>query len=236
MPRRVHLILFDVDGTLLLSGGAGARALNAAFLALFGTPDAMARVRPHGKTDPAICQEMFRSHLGREGAEGELCRLMEKYLEMLPGCVAGSRNFHLMPGIPKALESLSTREDVALGLGTGNFEQGARIKLERGGLNGYFPFGGFGCDSSDRAALLEVGFRRGEERIGRERPGAGVVRWVVGDTWRDVRAGRACGARTVAVATGGDTLHGLAAAAPDHLFADLRHGEDLLSLLNAPSG
>ncbi|MBI4252504.1 MAG: HAD hydrolase-like protein [Candidatus Tectomicrobia bacterium] len=229
MPRRVHLILFDVDGTLLLSGGAGARALNDAFFDLFGTPGAMARVRPHGKTDPAICQEMFRLHLGREGTAEEAGRLMRRYLEILPACVAGSRNFHLMPGIPGVLDALAAREDVLLGLGTGNVEPGARTKLERGRLNGYFPFGGFGGDSADRAALLEAGFRRGEERAG---AGASVVRWVVGDTWRDVRAGRACGARTLAVATGGDTLHGLAEAAPDHLLADLRRAGDLLSLLD----
>jgi phosphoglycolate phosphatase-like HAD superfamily hydrolase len=229
MPRRVHLILFDVDGTLLLSGGAGARALNDAFFDLFGTPRAMARVRPHGKTDPVICQEMFHLHLGREGTAEEVGRLLRRYLELLPACVAGSRNFHLMPGIPGVLDALAARKDVLLGLGTGNVEPGARIKLERGCLNGYFPFGGFGGDSADRAALLEAGFRRGEARAG---AGAAIVRWVVGDTWRDVRAGRACGARTLAVATGGDTLHGLAEAAPDHLLADLRRGEDLLSLLD----
>ncbi|MBI3127802.1 MAG: haloacid dehalogenase-like hydrolase [Candidatus Tectomicrobia bacterium] len=231
MPRRVHLMLFDVDGTLLLSGGAGALALNDAFLALHGVPNAMSRVHPHGKTDPAICQEMFQTHFGREGAEEELARLMEAYLEMLPARVAGSRNYHIMPGFPQVLDALAAREDVLLGLGTGNFERGARIKLERGGLNPYFRFGGFGCDSSDRGRLLEAGFRRGEERA---RPGTEVVRWVVGDTWRDVRAGRACGARVIAVATGGDTLHGLAEAAPDHLFADFRRGEDLLSVLDGP--
>lgn len=229
MPGRVHLILFDVDGTLLLSGGAGALALNDAFAALFGVAGAMARVHPHGKTDPAICQEMFRLHLGREGTAEEMDRLLARYLEFLPARVAGSRNFHLMPGVPRVLDALAARGDVVMGLGTGNVEAGARIKLERGGLNPYFPFGGFGGDAADRAALLEAGFRRGEERIGR---GAEVVRWVVGDTWRDVRAGRACGARVLAVATGGDTLHDLAFAAPDHLLADLRRGEDLHAALD----
>ncbi|MEK6712189.1 MAG: HAD family hydrolase [Nitrospinota bacterium] len=236
MPRRVHLILFDVDGTLLLSGGAGARALDDAFRDLFGQPGAMRKVRPHGKTDPAICQEMFRAHLGREGTAEELARLMARYLELLPGCVTASRNFHLMPGIPGALEALAARADVVLGLGTGNFERGARIKLERGGLNGYFPFGGYGDDSQDRVALLEAGFRRGEERLRRRHPGARAARWVVGDTWRDVQAGRACGARVIAVATGGDTLHGLAGAAPDHLFADLRREGDLLGALDGRAG
>ena len=232
MPRRVHLLLFDVDGTLLMSGGAGARALDAAFHALFGVEGAMRVVRPHGKTDPLICQEMFRAHLGREGAEEEVRALMAKYIELLPGCVAGSRNYRLMPGVPGLLEALPRRGDVAMGLGTGNFEEGARIKLRRGGINHHFPFGGFGSDSSDRAQLLERGFRRGEERVRREDPDARILRWAIGDTWRDVEAGRACGARTVAVATGGDTLYRLAAAAPDHLFADFRADGAFLKLLD----
>jgi len=168
MPRRIHLFLFDVDGTLLLSGGAGAKSLNAAFAALFGVPDAMRRVRPHGKTDLIICQEMFRLHLGREGTGEEVGRLMERYIEELPPLVAASRNYHLMPGVPAVLDALARRGDVLLGLGTGNFEAGARAKLARGGLNGYFPFGGFGSDSADRAALIETGFRRGEA-LARER-------------------------------------------------------------------
>lgn len=226
-----HLILFDVDGTLLLSGGAGARALNIAFEHIYGIPNAMRHVHPHGKTDELIVQEMFRSHLERCGSEPEVKALLERYLEILPVMVRDSKNFHLMPGIPGLLSYLSSRKDVFMGLGTGNIEEGARIKLSRGGLNRFFSFGGFGSDSGDRAELLEAGFQRGEEIIQKKSPRKSIVRWVIGDTWRDVSAGRACGASTIAVATGGDSLYELASASPDFLFATLEDKQAICEIL-----
>ena len=228
----IHLILFDVDGTLLLSGGAGAAALNIAFERIYGIPNAMRHVQPHGKTDELIVQEMFRSHLERCGSESEVKTLLEIYVEILPTTVRDSKNFHLMPGIPKLLLCLKSRKDVFMGLGTGNIEEGARIKLSRGGLNQFFAFGGFGSDSGDRAELLEAGFQRGEQIIQREIPRKSVSRWVIGDTWRDVSAGRACGAKTIAVATGGDSLYELASASPDFLFATLQDKEAICEILN----
>ena len=217
----IHLLLFDVDGTLLLSGGAGAAALNIAFDRIYAIPNAMRHVRPHGKTDELIVQEMFRSHLGRCGRESEVKALLAQYVEILPVTVMDSQNFQIMPGIPELLSYLVSREDVLMGLGTGNIEEGARIKLSRGELNRFFSFGGFGSDSGDRAELLEAGFLRGEQIIQTEFPEKPISRWVIGDTWRDVTAGRACGAKTIAVATGGDSLYELASATPDFLFATL---------------
>lgn len=226
-----HLILFDVDGTLLLSGGAGARALNIAFERIYGIPNGMRHVHPHGKTDELIVQEMFRSHLERCGSETEVKALLERYLEILPITVRDSKNFHLMPGIPGLLSYLRSRKDVFMGLGTGNIEEGARIKLSRGGLNRFFSFGGFGSDSGDRAELLEAGFQRGEQIIQKKSPRKSIVRWVIGDTWRDVSAGRACGASTIAVATGGDSLYELASASPDFLFATLEDKQAIFEIL-----
>ena len=227
-----HLILFDVDGTLLLSGGAGARALNIAFERIYGIPNAMRHVHPHGKTDEFIIQEMFRSHLERCGSEPEVKALLDRYLEVLPITVRDSKNFHLMPGIPGLLSYLRSRKDVFMGLGTGNIEEGARIKLSCGGLNKFFSFGGFGSDSGDRTELLEAGFQRGEEIIIKEYPRESVSRWVIGDTWRDVAAGRACGAKTIAVATGGDSLYELASASPDFLFATLEDQKAISEILD----
>ncbi len=229
----VHLILFDVDGTLLLSGGAGARALNLAFAEAYGAPNAMRHVQPHGKTDALIIQEMFRSHLGRCASVPEVKSLLRKYLEILPAAVSASPNFQLMPGISDLLAHLYDRQDVLMGLGTGNVEEGARIKLARGGLNRFFSFGGFGSDSGERTELLEAGFRRGEGIIQKKFSGASVSRWVIGDTWRDVSAGRACGAKTMAVATGGDSLYALAGASPDFLFATLENEERFCEILDA---
>ncbi len=191
----------------------------------------MRHVHPHGKTDELIVQEMFSSHLGRYGNESEVKVLLEKYVEILPTTVRDSKNFHLMPGIPELLSCLESRKDVFMGLGTGNIEDGARIKLSRGGLNRFFSFGGFGSDSGDRAKLLEMGFQRGEAIIQKEFPDKSISRWVIGDTWRDVEAGRACCAKTVAVATEGDSLYELASASPDFLFATLEDKEAICEIL-----
>lgn len=220
-----------MDGTLLLSGGAGARALNIAFERIYGIPNGMRHVHPHGKTDELIVQEMFHSHLERCGSETEVKALLERYLEILPITVRDSKNFHLMPGIPGLLSYLRSRKDVFMGLGTGNIEEGARIKLSRGGLNRFFSFGGFGSDSGDRAELLEAGFQRGEQIIQKKSPRKSIVRWAIGDTWRDVSAGRACGAKTIAVATGGDSLYELASASPDFLFATLEDKQAIFEIL-----
>ncbi len=228
----VHLLLFDVDGTLLLSGGAGAAALNVAFERIYGVPNAMRHVQPHGKTDEIIVQEMFRSHLGRSGGASEVEALLRAYVEILPETVSGSANYHLMPGVPGLLARLAEQSDVFMGLGTGNVEQGARIKLDRGGLNGFFSFGGFGSDAAERAALLEAGFRRGEKIVRAKTAGASIFRWVIGDTWRDVSAGRACGAKTIAVATGGDSLYELASASPDFLLPTLEDAERFCAILD----
>ncbi len=229
---KIHLILFDIDGTILLSGGAGRRALDEAFEAIYGVAEAMGPVSPHGKTDRLICGEMFRNNLHREGSEEEYGQLMDRYVEALTPAMAESEDFHLLPGVPGLLEALAGRDDVMLGLGTGNIEAGARIKLGRSDLNRYFPFGGFGDDGAERSRLIEEGFRRGEGRAGSQHPTAEIVRWVVGDTWRDVKAARDCGARVAAVATGGDTLEALAETNPDYLFADFSETRRFLSMLN----
>ena len=205
--------------------------MNIAFERIYGIPNAMRHVHPHGKTDELIVQEMFRSHLERCGNEPEVKTLLERYLEILPITVRDSKNFHLMPGVPGLLSYLRSRKDVFMGLGTGNVEEGARIKLSRGGLNRFFSFGGFGSDSGDRAELLEAGFQRGEEIIQKKSPRKSIVRWVIGDTWRDVSAGRACGASTIAVATGGDSLYELASATPDFLFATLEDKQAICEIL-----
>jgi phosphoglycolate phosphatase-like HAD superfamily hydrolase len=232
MTERVHVLLFDVDGTLLLSGGAGRRALDGAFEELFGVPEAMKGISPNGLTDSIICREMFRTRLKREGTGEECGRLLSRYAGLLGQAVDESEGFTLMPGIPALLEALSSRPDVMLGLGTGNIEQGARIKLGRAGLNRYFSFGGFGCDAAERAPLIEAGFRRGEKMAEKTHPGAEAVRWVIGDTRHDVEAGRACGARVVAVATGGVGREALAAAKPDYLFADFSEPDGFMSMLD----
>lgn len=225
----MNLLLFDVDGTLVLTGGAGIRAFNLAFEQLYGLQGAMEGVRAGGKTDPAIVREIFRTKLRRQATPEEVEALTKSYLQLLPEAVERSEGFRLMPGIPRLLELLAARSDVLLGLGTGNFEQAARIKLERAGLNRYFPFGGFGSDSEDRVQLVRIAIDRGRALLP-SRPRDATV-YVIGDTHHDIDCGRRNRAVTVAVATGSMSAVQLQAYEPDHLFPDLSIPEAFLRLL-----
>jgi phosphoglycolate phosphatase len=223
------LLLFDLDWTLIYTGGAGVRALNVAFERLFRVPEAMKSVSPDGKTDPAICREMIQVLLKREPQNGEVEALCRAYLDQLAGEIPQGPGYRVLPGIPTLLEKLSSRSDVLMGLGTGNLEEGARLKLARADLMRYFKFGGYGSDSEDRPEVLRKGVRRGEQIAGHSFPSRDVV--VIGDNIRDVQAGQAIGALTIAVATGPMKYEELAKAKPDHLFHDLSDTQAVLNVL-----
>lgn len=213
-----RVVLFDVDGTLIRSGGAGARALERAVALALGRDKVEAGFSFAGMTDRAIFRRMLGA-LGVEPSDAHLERVLELYPEILRDEVANASEYRVLPGVVTALEALVAISDLALGLGTGNIERGARIKLERVALNPYFGFGGFGCDAEDRAALLHAGATRGAARRGRNLADCRV--WVVGDTPLDVAAAHAIGARCLAVATGGASAEQLVAAGADYVFADL---------------
>lgn len=239
-------MLFDVDGTLLLTGGAGSRALDRAFRALHGLDGAMRDVRPGGMTDPAIVREVFVARLGRGPSAAEMTALCDAYVPLLAEEVAASREFHVMPGVEELLARLGRRDDLLLGLVTGNLERAARIKLARPGLDRHFRFGGFGSDSESRDELTRIGVERGRRAAGAagsqgaasadrgthaRRDGAARI-VVVGDTPHDVRAARHVGAICVAVATGMTPYEALAAAEPDLLLRDLTDPAPLLAALD----
>lgn len=199
--------LFDLDGTLIRAGGAGARSLAAAFLARHGVADASQGVRFHGRTDPAIVADMFVGALGRPPAAGEIDLLLADYLDHLARECEGP-GFRVLPDADLLLTWLGARPEVRLGVATGNVERGAQIKLARAGLEQHFGFGGYGCDSAVRAELVAEAIRR----AGVRRDDAVVV---VGDTVLDIEAARANGALCVAVTTGGDDRATLEAAGAD---------------------
>jgi phosphoglycolate phosphatase-like HAD superfamily hydrolase len=209
----LRIILFDIDGTLLLSGGAGLRALDRVFRDQYGVEDAYRGVEFHGRTDPGIIRAIVRKRLERDPVEGELERLADLYVERLGQVLAeGTPAFRVLPGAREALEILHSRPDVTLGLATGNLEPAAWAKLRHAGLDGYFRVGGFGTDSEDRLELT----RRGAERARREAGGDGSCPvLVVGDTVHDVRCARGIGAACLAVATGNASLEALREAGAD---------------------
>jgi len=229
MSRR-KLLLFDVDGTLILSGGAGVRSVNRAFLSLFGVADAMARCRPDGKTDPAIFREVARQTLERELSRDEVEGVKAAYIEALREEIRRSPGYRIMPGVPSLLELLSREGRFLLALATGNLERGARLKLDPADLNRFFGTGGFGSDDEDRPRLVRAAIRRATEAS------AAPIRdedvFVIGDTPHDIAAAHAAGVRCIAVATGSSRTADLARHSPDAVLEDLADPAAFLSLFD----
>jgi phosphoglycolate phosphatase-like HAD superfamily hydrolase len=219
----VKLLLFDIDGTLVLTGGAGIRALNRAFKEITGFENAMEGVRPHGKTDPAIVREIFRGRGESSHSPDTVVHILDAYLGFLPDEVRTS-NYRILPGIVDFLEAFKQHPGICWGLATGNVERGARIKLERGNLNSYFKFGGFGSDAENRTDLVRRAAEKGMRLLGREIEPADT--FVIGDTPLDVYAGKEAGFRTVGVATSDYSKEQLAAAGADLVMSDFERDRD----------
>jgi len=215
---QAKLILFDIDGTLIDTGGAGARSWAWAFERLFDTKIDIAEHSTAGMTDPAIGRTTFREVMKREPTDAELMRLMASYQAVLPDFVAASEDYRVLDGVQSLLEEL-TDAGIALGLTTGGLEAAAHAKLGRGQLNHFFLVGGYGSDSEDRVALTRVAVERGERLLGHALDLSQV--FVVGDTPLDVAAAEGVGAVSVGVASGRYDVAELKAADPDHVLASL---------------
>jgi len=219
----VKLLLFDIDGTLVTTGRAGVRALNRAFCQVVGIVNALDGVRLGGKTDPAIVREVFAAY-GNSHQPSAVEEILEIYVSLLPEEVQQSTNYTVLPGIVPFLENFHSNPNLALGLATGNVERGARIKLERGDLNRFFKFGGFGSDAESRTELVRRAAEKGSRHAGTPLDPRDV--FVIGDTPRDVDAGREAGFRTVAVATSEYTAADLQATGADLVIPDFERGRD----------
>ena len=215
---RPTVYLFDIDGTLLSTGGAGRRAMEAAFAALTGNKDACAAFSFAGMTDRAIARAGFLA-VGESATAERIDALIAAYLQSLHGEIGTSDGYRVLPGVTQVVAQLRQRAGCAIGLGTGNVRPGATVKLQRGGLAEHFDFGGFGCDHEDRAELLRIGAERGAARLGHDPARCRVI--VIGDTVRDVRAALAIGAACVAVGTSGTALDELRTAGATAVHADL---------------
>ena len=221
------VLLFDIDGTLVSTGGAGRRAMVGAFASLHGRHDVFEGVSFAGMTDRAIARHGLRTVL-HEITDVEIDRALETYLGLLEAELAKADGYRVLPGVVALLDSIRGEPDVAVGLGTGNVRRGAYAKLARGGLDGAFTFGGFGCDAEDRTELLRAGARRGAEALGVPLDRCRVV--VIGDTPKDVSAAQGIGARCIGVGTGGYSPTALAGCGAHRAFPTLEH-EDVRAAL-----
>jgi len=226
------LVLFDIDGTLLLTAGAGRRAITSALAHRLGDDDAWRAIRFDGKTDPQIVRELLEAAgdpgAGDPAAIAELC---DRYLARLEEELVRTRGATtLMPGVVALLDRLEARADVVLGLLTGNLERGAALKLRSGGLDpARFKVGAFGSDSAHRPDLPAIAAQRAAPMFGHRPAGEAIV--IVGDTPADVTCGQGVGARAVAVATGSYPVEVLTGAGAHAAFADLSETDAVLEAI-----
>lgn len=218
--------LFDIDGTLLSSGGAGKAALELAFTEIFAVP-LRVQIPYSGRTDRAIARDLLRAH-DIDDSLDNWQRLLAGYLARLPDSL-NRHNGRVLPGIHAILAALKSRGDVTIGLLTGNVRAGARVKLGHYGLFEQFAFGGFGDHHFDRDDVAREAYAAVQAHLN----GAACPErvWVIGDTPLDVRCARAIGANVVAVATGIHTCEQLQAARPDLTLADLSEPGPFLDIL-----
>ena len=222
-----RLLLFDIDGTLITSGGAGEAALKDAMRSRFAVEEDLAGVILAGATDARIARELLEKH-GIAVSSENVAALLDIYLGHLSDRI-GRHDGKLLPGIVPLLNVLSHREDAVLALLTGNVSRGAEIKLTHYGVWDFFEFGAFADDHHDRNELGKFARARALERHGEEFPPSRI--YVIGDTPKDIECGRAIGACTVAIATGHYSAAELKEHSPDFLFEDLSDTDRVVSHL-----
>jgi phosphoglycolate phosphatase len=214
-------ILFDIDGTLIDSGGAGATSWRLAFEDLYGVPADIGEFTDAGMTDPTVGRRTFESVLGRAPERREFTKLMERRLHHLHATVESSEGYRVLPGVEELLPAL-VDDGYLLGLVTGNVEAAAHIKLHRARLNRFFSFGGFGSDSPERGEVTRIAFKRATVVYGDEVPLSDGLS--VGDTPLDVKGAHEAGIECVGVASHHFDVDQLRAAGADYVVASLEDG------------
>ena len=217
VPR---ILLFDIDGTLVSTGGAGAVAWRRAFEELHGIPADIGEYTDAGMTDPDVGAKTFEAVMHHTPTPIELAELVQRRLEHLPEAVAESTGYKVLPGVPERLKQLS-RDGHLLGLITGNCDGAAFTKLARGDLVRWFTFGAYATAGLDRAGIVRQAVARGEATLGSDVPNSQI--YVIGDTPRDIEAAHAVGCRAIAVATGHYDVDALRAAGADQVLETLEH-------------
>jgi phosphoglycolate phosphatase len=218
MAEAIRILLFDIDGTLVSTGGAGAVAWTRAFDELYGVPADIGEYTDAGMTDPDVGAKTFEGVLDRRPTPHELAKLVQRRLEYLPEAVAESQGYKVLPGVPERLEQLSHAGHL-LGIITGNGDGAAHIKLQRANLNRWFTFGAYASAGVDRAGIVRRAVERGEAMLGQDVPNAEI--YVIGDTPLDIEAAHAVDCTAIAVATGRYDRAALQEAGADHVLDTL---------------
>ena len=226
----MKLILFDIDGTLVETGGTGMRAFAEALRELFGIENGLRGISLDGKTDPLILQEALNEHgILDSPSKFELERFVFRYVVILKEELATNFSaYQVLPKVPDLLTALKQQPDIVLGLATGNVEEGALAKLEPGNLNHFFLCGGYGSDSESRTELIKMAIERAE--ILMETDYEQVL--VVGDTPNDITHGRRAGAETIGVSTGRYSTEQLAEYRPGLLLESFDPIDNVLQFVN----
>jgi phosphoglycolate phosphatase-like HAD superfamily hydrolase len=214
-------ILFDIDGTLISTGGAGAESWRLAFDELYGIPADIGKFTDAGMTDPDVGRKTFEAVLEREPERKEFTRLLERRLHYLHTTVEESKGYKVFPGVEELLPKL-IEDGYLLGLVTGNVEAAAHIKLHRARLNRFFSFGGYGSDSTDRGELTKIALKRAALVYGE--PVSAAQALVVGDTPHDVEGAHAAGIACVGVGAYHFTADQLRQAGADYAISSLAEG------------
>lgn len=228
------LVLFDIDGTLLHTHGAGRRAIHAALGSEIASPAARSMVRFDGKTDPQIVRELLAEvdHADRDD-ERRILAVCQRYVDLLAvELESGTCETTVYPGVPELLAGIEGRHDTLLGLLTGNVADGARLKLQAAGIGpDRFRVGAFGSDHHDRAQLAAIAAARAAPHMGRTPAGAEIV--ILGDTPADMTCGRGVGARAIGVATGSYGREELLTAGAHAVFETFADVESVLDAIYA---
>jgi phosphoglycolate phosphatase-like HAD superfamily hydrolase len=217
----MKLFLFDIDGTLIQSGGAGNRSLAKSFRKTFDCEESVEDVFFDGKTDPAIIKEIFSKKFPQKRLTRKIVdRVLDNYVSYLKMEVAFAPQYKVMSGVIGTLKELVETENIYVGLATGNIEAGAKIKLDRANLNRFFNFGAYGSDSAEREQIIKIAAKRGYS-LAKEPIDKGQT-YVVGDTPNDIVAAKKAGFKSVAIASGRYSRKELAKQKPDYLFDDFK--------------
>ena len=218
MESNYLTILFDIDGTLIISGGAGAASWRLAFDELYGIPANISQFTDTGMTDPDVGRQTFVAVLHRQPTRAEFAKLLERRLHYLYQTVADSKDYRVLNGVEELLPRLLD-EGYLLGIVTGNLEAAAHIKLHRAKLNRFFSFGGYGSDATDRGEVTKIALSRASLVYGAEISPSQCL--VVGDTPHDAEGAHAAGIRCVGVASHNFDAGQLKAGGADYVIASL---------------